>query len=588
MHYTSIENIHKVIDPLFLDDLQEEFESAKQSARTRRKNLFELQNKIAALKFLDPACGSGNFLTESYISLRRIENLILQELLGNQILLGELDNPIKVSINQFFGIEINNFAVTVAQTALWIAELKMKRETEAIVHKNLELFPLKSYPNIIQANALHVDWAKTDYIISNPPFVGASMMNQAQKADAVNIFGKIKLSNSIDYVGAWYHKAAKLIMGTKIRAAFVSTNSITQGEQVTPLWQKIFDVYGMQIIFGRRTFKWDSESTQKAAIHCVVVGISDKNLAVDKKIYDGERVIAAKNINPYLVDAPTVFIESRAKHIQPFVPKMTNGSQSTDGGNLILSADEAKKILQREPALEKFIFRYMGAKDFINDSVRYCFYLINATPDEIRRSKELYRRVSAVREFRLASTAAPTRKSAETPHKFFSNTQPSGIYLAMPRTSSERRKYMPMKFLTPDIIANCDLCIVPAAQIYEFGILTSSIHMSWMRAVAGRLEMSYRYSGSVVYNNFVWCEPNLAEKSLIEGTAAEILSCRARYPRATLADLYDELTMPADLRAAHRKNDLAVARAYGFAEILDSEPLIVAELMKRYESLTKS
>ncbi len=594
MHYTSVENIHKVIDPLFLDDLKAQLSNSHilelNNRGSKRKNfLLQLQKKLSEIKILDPACGSGNFLTESYISLRRIENLILQELLGNQITLGELDNPVKVSINQFFGIEINNFAVTVAQTALWIAELKMKRETEAIVHKNLELFPLKTYPNIIQANALHVEWEKTDYIISNPPFVGASMMNHEQKADAVNIFGKIKLSNSIDYVGAWYHKAAKLIMGTNIRAAFVSTNSITQGEQVTPLWKKIFDEYGMQIIFGRRTFKWDSESFQKAAIHCVIVGMSDKNLAVDKKIYDGEKIYSAHNINPYLVDAPTIFIESRAKHIQPFVPRMTNGSQATDGGNLILSADEAKKILQREPSLEKFIFRYMGAKDFINNEpIRYCFYLINATPDEIRRSKELYRRVSAVRDFRLASTSSTTRKSAETPHKFFSNTQPTTNYLAMPRTSSERRKYMPMKFLTPDIIANCDLCIVPSAQIYEFGIITSSIHMSWMRAVAGRLKSDYRYSGSVVYNNFAWCEPSLEQKALIEATAAEILSVRAKYPSATLADLYDELTMPPDLRQAHRKNDLAVARAYGMEEILDSEPLIVAELMKRYESLTKS
>ena len=316
--------------------------------------------------------------------------------------------------------------------------------------------------------------------------------------------------------------------------------------------------------------------------------MSDKNLAVDKKIYDGDKIFPVQNINPYLVDAPITFIESRAKHLQDFVPKMTNGSQSTDGGNLILSADEAKKILQREPALEKFIFRYMGAKDFINDSVRYCFYLINATPDEIRRSKELYRRVSAVREFRLASTAAPTRKSAETPHKFFSNTQPTTNYLAMPRTSSERRKYMPMKFLTPDIIANCDLCIVPSAQIYEFGIITSSIHMSWMRAVAGRLKSDYRYSGSVVYNNFAWCEASLAEKTAIEQSAQEILSVRNKYPAATLADLYDELTMPADLRLAHRKNDLAVAKLYGMEEILSDEPAIVAELMKMYENITSA
>ncbi len=613
MHYTSTENIHKVIDPLFMEEMRGEFETIKKSSRNRRKNLLALQDKIAALKFLDPACGSGNFLTETYLSLRRLENEILKELLGSQITLGELDNPVKVSINQFFGIEINNFAVTVAQTALWIAELKMKRETEAIVHKNLELFPLKTYPNIIQANALKIDWASIftisneqlvmsndddensithcsllipNYIVSNPPFVGASMMNQAQKSDAVSIFGKIKLSNSIDYVGSWYHKAAKLIQGTNIRAAFVSTNSITQGEQVTPLWQKIFDEYGMQIIFGRRTFKWDSESFQKAAIHCVVIGIADKSVAFDKKIFDGEKIYSAKNINPYLVDAPTIFIESRAKHIQPFVPRIIAGSRPTDDGNLLLTADEAKKILQREPSLEKFIFACFSGKDFLYGKPRYCFWLENATPDEIRRSKELYRRVSAVRDFRLASSAVQTRKFAETPHLFIANRQPTTNYLFIPQVSSERRRYIPMGFLSPENICLDPNFIVPSAQIYEFGIITSSIHMSWMRAVAGRLKSDYRYSGSVVYNNFAWIEANKDQKSLIEASAAEILSVRAKYPRATLADLYDELTMPPDLRQAHRKNDLAVARAYGFEEILSDEAKIVAELMKRYESLT--
>ena len=593
MHYTSIENIHKVIDPLFLDDLKAQLENyiiIEFSLRSskRRNFLLNLQKKLSEIKILDPACGSGNFLTESFISLRRLENLILQELLGNQITLGELDNPVKISIKNFFGIEINNFAVTVAQTALWIAELKMKRETEAIVHRNLPLFPLQTQANIVEANALHVDWAKTDYIISNPPFVGASMMTKEQKSDAVSIFGKIKLSNSIDYVGAWYHKAAKMIQGNKIRAAFVSTNSITQGEQVTPLWKKLFDVYGMKIIFGRRTFKWDSESFQKAAIHCVVIGMSDKNLAVERKIYDGEAVIAAQNINPYLVDAPTVFIESRAKHIQPFVPRIFLGNKPSDGGNLILTADEAKTILKREPKLEKFIYRYVGAEEFINGKVRYCLWLINAMPDEIRRSKELYRRVEAVRDFRLASTAAPTRKSAENPQKFFFISQPTTDYILIPMTSSERRRYIPIGFMPPNFIASNANLIVPGAEIYHFGILTSSIHMSWMRAVAGRLEMRYRYSGSVVYNNFVWCEASLAEKTAIEATAQEILDVRARYPAATLADLYDELTMPADLRAAHKKNDLAVAKLYGMEEILNDEAKIVAELFKRYESLTKN
>lgn len=587
MHYTSTENIHKVINPLFMNDLRGEFESIKKSTRNRKKNLLELQDKIAALKFLDPACGSGNFLTETYICLRRLENDILKELLGNKIALGELEDPIKVSIQNFFGIEINNFAVTVAQTALWIAELKMKRETEEIVHKGLELFPLKTYPNIIQDNALHIGWAKTDFIISNPPFVGASMMTSEQKADAVKIFGKIKLSNSIDYVGAWYHKAAKLMKGTNIKAAFVSTNSITQGEQVTPLWKKLFDEYGMQIIFGRRTFKWDSESFKKAAIHCVVIGIADKSLPVDKKIFDGDKVYPAQNINPYLVDAPTIFIESRAKHLQDFVPKIIMGSSPIDGRNLLLMPDEREKILQREPALEKFIYRYVGGNEFINNVERYCFYLENATPDELRHSKELYRRVSAVKDFRLASKRADTRNDAVIPHLFSENRQPTTNFLLIPKTSSERRRYIPIGFMTPEIIVSDGALIIPSAQIYHFGILTSSIHMAWMRAVAGRLEMRYRYSGSVVYNNFVWIEPTSEQRTLIETTAQNILDVRSRYPQSTLADLYDELTMPADLRKAHKANDRAVAAAYGFEEILDDEPAIVAELFKLYECLTK-
>ncbi|MBQ3433542.1 MAG: class I SAM-dependent DNA methyltransferase, partial [Selenomonadaceae bacterium] len=586
MHYTSTENIHKVIDPLFMDDLRAEFAKAK-----TKKQLRELQDKIAALKFFDPACGSGNFLTETYLSLRRLENDILKELLGSQITLGELVDPIKVSIQNFYGIEINNFAVVVAQTALWIAELKMKRETEEIVHKGLELFPLKTYSNIHEANALHVDWQTVapaaDYIISNPPFVGASMMDANQKSDAVKIFGKVKLSNSIDYVGAWYHKAAKLMAGTTIKAAFVSTNSITQGEQVAPLWKKLFDEHGMQIIFGRRTFKWDSESFHKAAIHCVVVGMADKSLLFDKKIFDGDKVFNATNINPYLVDAPTVFIESRAKHLQPFVPRITKGNQPTDDGNFIFNADEAKQFIKKFPAQAHLIHRYLGAKDFLNgEPIRYCLWLLNVPPNEYASNREIKRRLEAIRIFRKASSAAPTRKAAETPYKFFSTPQGNESCIVIPRVSSERRRYIPIGFIEPTTIISDALSIVPGATVYHFGVLTSSIHMAWVRAVAGRLKSDYRYSGSVVYNNFVWAEPTLEQKKLIEQTAQNILDVRANYPKATLADLYDELTMPRDLRDAHKKNDLAVATAYGFENILDDESKIVAELMKLYEQLT--
>ena len=593
MHYTDVENIHKVIDPLFMNDLRQEFNAIK-----NKKQLRDFQDKLAAIKIFDPACGSGNFLTESYLSLRRLENEVLKELLGSQIQLGELDDPIKVSIQNFYGIEINDFAVTVAKTSMWIAELKMKKETAALVHKDLKNFPLKEFENIHEANALHVDWKELfsithcalripNYVISNPPFIGASMMNAAQKADAVKIFGKIKLSNSIDYVGAWYHKAAKLMQGTKIKAAFVSTNSITQGEQVAPLWKKVLDDYGMQIIFAHQTFKWDSESTDKAAVHCVVIGIADRNLPVDKKIFKGDKVFPAKNINPYLVDAPTVFIESRAKHLQDFVPKIFLGNKPSDGGNLILSPAEREEILKREPSLEKFIYRYVGGNEFINNVERYCLWLVNATPAELR-NKEIYRRLEGVKKMREASSAKPTREKAATPHLFFFISQPTTDYILIPCHSSGGRKYIPMGFMPPNVIASNANLIVPNATLYHFGILTSSIHMAWMRVTAGYLGTSYRYSGSVVYNNFSWCSPNATQSDLIETTAQKILEVRARYPDSTLADLYDELTMPADLRKAHRANDKAVAAAYGFEEILDDEPAIVAELMKLYESLTKN
>ena len=589
MHYTSIENIHKVIDNLFLNDLYQEFHKIKSAPRNKNKKLLDFQLKLSNLKFFDPACGSGNFLTESYISLRRLENLILKELLGEKILLGEFDNPVKISINQFFGIEINDFAVSVAQTALWIADLQMLFETAQIVHKNLNPLPLKTYANIFEGNALRLDWHAIlpndlNFIFGNPPFVGASMMNAEQKNDAVKIFGKIKLSNSIDYVGAWYHLAAKFIQGTKIKAAFVSTNSITQGEQVAPLWKKILTDYDMQIILAYRTFKWYSESAEKAAVHCVIVGFADKSLSVVKKIFDGDQVYIAENINPYLLDAENVFIESRSKPLCN-VPKMLLGNKPADGGNLILSAEEREEILKREPQIEKYIRRYVGAKEYINNIERYCFWLVDASLSEMRKSKELYRRLESVKKMREKSTAKPTQEKANTPHLFFFISQPTTNYILIPSTSSENRKYIPIGFLPPEIIASNAATIIPNAEIYHFGILTSSVHMAWIRAVAGRLEMRYRYSGGIVYNNFVWCEPSAAQKSRIEETAQAILDVRKKYADATLAELYDEVLMPADLRKAHKANDAAVMAAYGFDKNM-TESEIVGELMKLYKKIS--
>ena len=604
MHYTSIENIHKVIDPLFLNGLKAELEEVRNkpiAGGSRSKAMEAFHNKLGTLTFLDPACGSGNFLTETYLSLRRLENEIINEIFtgdAGQLGIGAMAEnvldtlKVKVSIGQFYGIEINDFAVTVARTALWIAESQMLKETEEIVHMHMDFLPLTAYANIVEGNALQVDWKtvvpanKLNYIMGNPPFVGASMMSAEQKAEAVSIFGKIKLSNSIDYVGAWYYKAAELLANTSIRAAFVSTNSITQGEQVAPLWGTLYSKYRIHIDFAYRTFRWDSEASAKAHVHCVIIGFSATANQTLKYIYTHERVQIVQNISPYLIDGPTVFIASRSKPICD-VPPMYLGNKPSDGGNLILSAEERLNILSHEPYLEKYIRPYIGAVEFINRKERYCFWLTNASPSDLRNSKELRARLEAVRKMRMESTATPTREKANTPHLFFFISQPTTNYLLVPSTSSENRRYIPIGFLPPDTIASNAATIVPNATLLHFGVLTSNVHMAWMRAVCGRLKSDYRYSGAIVYNNFPWPNPTAEQKAKIEQTAQAILDARALYPDCSLADLYDEVTMPPELRKAHQQNDKAVMQAYGFWNKLNTETECVAELMKMYQELTK-
>jgi type I restriction-modification system DNA methylase subunit len=591
MHYTSIENIHKVIDPLFLDDLKAELETIKavKTEKIRVQKLQEYRQKLSKLTFLDPACGSGNFLTETYISLRRLENQALFAETGGQGMF-HIDGMIQVSIGQFYGIEINDFAVTVAKTALWIAESQMMHETEEIMNVNLEFLPLKSYANIIEGNSLRIDWndvipkEKLCYIMGNPPFIGASMMSKEQKQQAVEIFGKIKLSNSIDYVGAWYFKACELIKDTGIKVALVSTNSITQGEQVAPLWGTLFERYKIQINFAYRTFRWDSEASLKAHVHCVIIGFGNEENGTKKQIFDNGSVSLADNISPYLLNAPTVTISSRSKPICNVMP-MILGNKPADGGNFILSLEEKNEILKKEPYLKKFIYRYVGAVEFINNKYRYCFWLKNATPAELKQSKELRKRLEAVREMRLNSTAAPTREKANVPHLFFFISQPETNYLIIPSTSSERRRYVPIGFMPPDIIASNSVSIIPNATLYHFGVLTSNVHMSWLRTIGGRLKSDYRYTGSIVYNTFPWCSPTDQQKANIEKTAQMILDARAKYPDCSLADLYDETTMPPELRKAHQANDKAVMIAYGFDYKTMTESECVAELMKMYQKL---
>lgn len=597
MHYTSIENIHKVIDPLFLNDLNEEFDEIKEIKveKTRLKRLEEFREKLASLTFLDPACGSGNFLTETYLSLRRLENKALALKYNGQIAYG-FDDLIKVSIAQFYGIEINDFAVTVAKTALWIAESQMMKETEEIVHVQLDFLPLKSYANIVEANALSLDWEsvvpqnKLNYIMGNPPFVGYSLQSPEQKQDILSIYvdekGKpYKTAGKIDYVSGWYFKAAKLIDGTNIRAAFVSTNSITQGEQVAAVWKPLYERFNVHIDFAHRTFIWDSEASIKAHVHCVIVGFSTAPNNNAKVIYSADRPQIVSNINFYLVDANNVFIESISKPLCA-VPTLLNGGKPTEGGFLILEEQEKDELLKYEPQAVKFIRPYMMGKDFIDRKPRYCLWLVNANPSEINKCKLIKERVAKVRDYRLASTKLATRKKAETPMLFDEVRECKTDYIAIPKVSSENRKYIPMDYLSSSIIPGDKLFMLPDATLYHFGVLTSNVHMAWMRAVCGRLKSDYSYSNTIVYNNFPWCYPTEEQKAKIEQTAQEILDARSLYPDSTLADLYDELTMPVELRRAHQHNDKAVMQAYGFWGKLNSESECVAELMKMYQELT--
>ena len=624
MVYTSVENIHKVIDPLFMNDLTAELESIKseRAIAVRRAKAAAFQEKLGSLTFLDPACGSGNFLTETFLSLRKLENeaIVVGERLKPGEVLLNLDGIVKVSIKQFHGIEINDFAVSVAKTALWISEAKMLNETANILHAPPKYLPLHDYDGIVEGNALRMDWGalisrrdaeaqRFDYIMGNPPFIGASMMSAEQKAEAVSIFGKGKRVNSIDYVGAWYYKAAELLAGTNSRCAFVSTNSITQGEQVAPLWRKLFEEYGVEIDYAWRTFVWNSESLEKAHVHCVIVGFhvngrDGRSLTATKTIFDNGNAIPASHINAYLIDAPDAFAEPRPKPICA-VPVMTYGNKPSDGGNLILSEEERADILAATPALAPHIRRYVGSQDFINnDKVRYCLWLRDVSPSLYRSNAEVMRRLAAVRDMRLASSAAPTRAMAATPYLFFSAPQMDGQYLAIPEVSSERRDYIPIGFMDSSVIASNKLLIASGASLCHFGVLTSSVHMAWTRRVTGRLKSDYQYSAAIVYNNFPWpecsdtkyLEDAKEEDSLrslrslrqkIESTAQAILDVRGKYPDSSLADLYDPLTMPPDLRAAHAANDRAVLAAYGLKPDTP-EPEIVAHLFKLYAEMTKN
>lgn len=595
MHYTSIANIHKVIDPLFLDDLKDEFAAIKAipQEKQQRQRLDTFQDKLASLTFFDPACGSGNFLTESYVSLRRLENEIIALRNKGQAVIGEFANPIKVDIHQFYGIEINDFAVSVATTALWIAEQQMLQETAKLVQFNIEPLPLKAYHNIHEGNALRLDWSeviapdKLNYIMGNPPFVGARMMAQEQKDDLLTIFGKKwKNIGNIDYVAGWYLKAAQMmVINPVIRAALVSTNSITQGEQVAAIWQPLFEQYGIHFDYAYRTFRWDSEADIKAHVHCVIIGFSISS-NYTKRIYISDlQSIPATNINAYLMDAPDVWIDSRTKPLCD-VPSIGIGNKPIDGGFYLFTEPEKDEFIAQEPKSASYFRRWYGSEEFINNKKRFCLWLGDCSPAELRAMPKCYERVMNVREYRLKSPSDGTVKLADKPTRFHVENMPEGNYIILPKVSSEKRRYVPMGFMTPDAFSSDLVFIIPNASLFHLGILTSNVHMAWMRVVCGRLKSDYRYSKDIVYNNFPWPTPTEEQKAKIEATAQAILDARAKYPDSSLADLYDEVAMPPELRRAHQDNDRAVMAAYGFSTKM-TESACVAELFKMYQSLTK-
>ena len=603
MHYTSIENIHKVIDPLFLDELKQELSEIKNISvlKTRNNKIREFQDKISNLTFLDPACGSGNFLTQTYISLRKLENEALTILTQGQMSFGDTNIvPIKVSIGQFYGIEINDFAVTVAKTALWIAESQMMKETEKIIHKNLEFLPLKSYANIIEANALRIDWNevidknKLNYIMGNPPFVANTarvsakeshsqkMLSDSQAKDRDMLFGKN--GGLLDYVACWYKKATMYMKDTNICCAFVSTDSITQGQQVEPLWEELFKS-GIKIYFAHSSFKWSNDTNEKGAtVYVVIIGFSFLQHAC--KIYSGDTMKKVSYINAYLLDAPNVIVTSRAKTLCN-VPDMQSGGKPVEGGYLIFSEDEKREFVKKEPLSEKYFHKFTSGETFINGKMKWCLWLVDANPKELNSMPMVRDRIKLVREFRLNSKKEATRKGADIPHLFMEIKQPKNKYLVIPLTTSRNRRYVPMGFLSSDVIANNGTSFIPNATLFHFGILTSNTHMAWMRAICGYFGPSYRYSNKIVYNNFPWPNPTDNQKEKIEKTAQAIINARALYPESSLADLYDELTMPKELRKAHQENDKAVMEAYGFNWRTMSESDCVAELMKMYQELTK-
>ncbi|MCL2050751.1 MAG: methylase [Lachnospiraceae bacterium] len=594
MHYTSLENIHKVIDPLFFDDLKKEFDDICkiEILKTKTAKLRAFQEKLASLSFLDPACGSGNFLTETYISLRHLENDVISLLHQGQIVFGDsIHNPIKVSIGQFYGIEVNDFAVTVAKTALWIAESQMMKETESVVHIQLDYLPLKTYANIVEGNALRIDWEtvipkhKTSYIMGNPPFVGQAMRTKEQAEDMQTVFAPSNSGGKLDYVAGWFKKASDFMNASNVETAFVSSNSICQGESVNLLWEMLFSDR-ICINFAHTTFKWSSEAKEKAAVMCVIVGFSKRNRPIKLLFFNGQHK-QVDHINGYLNTGPDVFIKNRNQSINKGIAKVVQGSPPADDGRLLLTAEERKQLLDKHPELSTVIRPFIGSREFINDIEykRYCLWFENEEPNNYQHIPELIDRFNYVREYRLKSPVDRIQKTANTPYLFTQNRQPKEEYLFIPRVSSSSRRYIPIGFLPPDVVASDSAVLVCNAGLYEFGILCSNVHNAWMRTIAGRLKNDYRYAPSVFYN-FPLPDMTDVGKQKVEVSAKTILDARKRYPDKCLADMYgDAMYLYPMLLEAHRANDRAVMGLYGFSVKDMDESACVAALMERYQKL---
>lgn len=587
-HYTTEENILKLIKPLFLDDLYDEFVLVKNDKRKLRK----FHDKLAGLTFFDPACGSGNFLTTAYKELRHLEDQVLERQSNGQTVT-DIAHLVKVNVGQFYGIEILDFPCQIANVAIWLADHQANRRTGELFGLFYRNLPLIDYGQIIQGNALSLDWSELvapddcDYVLGNPPFVGARMMNPAQKEEVRTIAHSIDANFDLDYVTAWYIRAADFIQGVSTSVAFVSTNSITQGVQVGMLWKYLMRDKDVVIDFAHRTFVWDSEARGKAHVHCVIVGFSTVGRKRKRIFISDGKTRVVSHINPYLVDADDVFVESTTTPICD-VPKMMNGNMPRDGGHFVLSPEERVEILVAEPDLERFIRPYLGADELINGKERYCIWLEEASPRDISNSTILKNRVRLVREFRLASKAATTNKYAETPALFAQRPQPMGVdCLAVPRVSSERREYAPIGFIRAGVILSDAVQLIPNATPFEFGVLCSRVHNAWMRQVAGRLKSDYRYGRDIVYNTFPWPAPDEAHENRIRAAAEAVLDERNRLPECSLAELYAPESMPPALMKAHRALDRAVESAYG-VRFDGDEDQILAYLFQRYAELTSA